>query len=151
MKSKAWLLGAAGLLPFIGLPLIATTGIIDWYLATNSFVAYSAVILSFLGGVHWYDAICGNKSKHQIYVAMLPSILAWLCLAFFPQLMALGLLSLGFLLIMLYDKQVLTLPKESVIWYTKLRMTLRVSSNTDNEITEQQLRRIPRRKSAACN
>ncbi|MFC3095487.1 DUF3429 domain-containing protein [Alteromonas sediminis] len=124
MKNTAWLLGVAGLLPFVGIPLLATTNTIDWYLAAKGFVSYSAVILSFLGGIHWYDAICGNRSKHQIYVAMLPSILGWLCLAFIPQLMALGLLSVGFLLIMLYDKQVLTLPKDKVVWYTKLRMTL---------------------------
>jgi hypothetical protein len=124
MKNRAWSLGLAGLLPFIGLPTLATFGFIDWYTASEGFIAYSGIILSFLGGVHWYDAICGNSSKHQIYVAMLPSIIAWCALFFLPVLMGLGALSLGFLLIMLYDKKVLTLPKESVIWYTKLRMVL---------------------------
>ena len=124
MKNKAWSLGLAGLIPFIGLPMLASLNIIDWYTASKGFISYSGVILSFLGGVHWYDSICGNDSKHQIYIAMLPSILAWSALFLMPEMIALGALSLGFLLIMLYDKQVLTLPKDSVIWYTKLRMVL---------------------------
>lgn len=124
MKNKAWLLGLAGLIPFIFLPLLASVGVIDWYITVSAFVSYSAVILSFLGGIHWYDALCGNASKHQIYVAMLPSIIGWSCLVFVPKLPALGLLSMSFLLIMLYDKQVLSMPKDNVIWYTKLRMVL---------------------------
>lgn len=124
MKNKAWLLGVAGLLPFIGLPLLASLQIVDWYYAARSFVLYSGIILSFLGGIHWYDAISGNPSPHQIYLAMVPSVVAWVCIAFLPQLLAMGMLSVGFLLVMIYDKQVLTLPKQHVIWYTKLRMTL---------------------------
>lgn len=123
-KNTAWYLGSAGLIPFLGLPLLATTQIIDWYTAVEGFRAYSAVILSFLGGPHWYDAICSKRKGHQIFVAMLPSILAWLALFVIPSVVSLGVLSVGFLLLMIYDKRVLTLPKDTVIWYTKLRMML---------------------------
>lgn len=123
-RHTAWMLGIAGLTPFIGLPLLAVLQVLDWYSVLQGFRTYSAVILSFLGGIHWYDAISSNKSGHQIYVSMLPSILAWSALFLLPELLALGVLSVGFLLMMLYDKFALTLPKDIVIWYTKLRMVL---------------------------
>lgn len=124
MKNTAWILGLAGLLPFIGLPALATTGVIPWHRALDGFTAYSAIILSFLGGIHWYDAICSRQKKHQIYIAMLPSLFGWFALFIISGLFSLAFLSIGFLLIMLYDKLALTLPKDDVIWYTKLRMTL---------------------------
>lgn len=123
-KNIAWLLGAAGLIPFIGLPLLATTHMLDWYTALDGFRAYSAVILSFLGGPHWFDAISAKKTGFQIVIAMLPSIVAWAALFIFPPVFSLGVLSLGFLLLMIYEKHVLTLPKDTIIWYTKLRIML---------------------------
>ena len=124
MKNTAWSLGLAGLIPFVGLPLLATLDFISWYDASEKFVLYSAIILSFFGGIHWYDAISSNKNGHQMYIAMLPTIIGWLCLTQTGAHWVLGVLSASYVLMMFYDKQVLTLPKTMVVDYTKLRMTL---------------------------
>lgn len=59
-----------------------------------------------------------------MYIAMLPTIIGWLCLTQAGAHWVLGVLSASYVLMMFYDKQVLTLPKTMVVDYTKLRMTL---------------------------
>ena len=57
MPYSAVLLGIAGLIPFLFLPL---SYVFNWLSLTQSalyFIQYSAVLLSFFGGVHWWDAI----------------------------------------------------------------------------------------------
>lgn len=117
-------LGFAGLLPFIGLNVLAFIDVMPQSLVYLYFTQYSAVLLSFFGGVHWYDSISSKKSGHQMYIAMLPTIVGWLCLTQAGAPWVLGILSISYLLIMFYDKQTLTLPKEMVVAYTKLRMQL---------------------------
>ena len=117
-------LGYAGLVPFIGLNLLTFTEILPQSLVYLYFTQYSAVLLSFFGGIHWYDAISSHKQGHQLYIAMLPTVIGWLCLTQSGAPWVLGALSISYLLIMFYDKQVLTLPKEMVVSYTKLRMQL---------------------------
>ncbi|NVK56038.1 MAG: DUF3429 domain-containing protein [Alteromonadaceae bacterium] len=117
-------LGYAGLLPFIGLNALAFTQILPQALVFLYFTQYSAVLLSFFGGIHWYDAISGNKDGHQKYMAMLPTLIGWVCLMHAGAPWVLATLSVSYLAIMFYDKQVLTLPKELVVEYTRLRMHL---------------------------
>lgn len=124
MHSLIKQLGFAGLLPFIALNVLAVTDLLPQSLTYLYFTQYSAVLLSFFGGVHWYDAISSKKQGHQLYVAMLPTIVGWLCLTQTDAPWVLGILSISYLLMMFYDKQVLTLPKEIVVTYTKLRMQL---------------------------
>ena len=92
--------------------------------AQIAFTQYSAVILSFFGGIHWYQAICEPKNSHQLYVAMLPSISAWLSMLIFDIKITLFVLSVSYLLILMYDKHYLRLPKQLVIGYTKMRLNL---------------------------
>ncbi|MYL23146.1 DUF3429 domain-containing protein [Vreelandella massiliensis] len=127
----AWLLGLAGLLPF-GLTLgVAFLGPMVWQVnAVYGFLYYSAVILSFLGGVHWGAVI--QRTDHErhpgdirrLLIAMLPSLVAW------PALMlnlvtGLWVLMIGFVLIWAYD-----LSREGRLgwpaWYLLLRSVLTV-------------------------
>jgi len=117
-------LGYAGLLPFILLPLLVTTDIINYFYSFQHFVQYSAIILSFFGGVHWYDALQTNRVNHQLYVAMLPSIVGWLGLVFLDGNVLLGVLSCAFIAMLMYDKYTLVMEKTKVIEYTTLRLAL---------------------------
>ncbi|RDV26070.1 DUF3429 domain-containing protein [Alteromonas aestuariivivens] len=117
-------LGFAGLLPFVGLIVAALVGSLPLYEAARYFTQYSAVLLSFFGGVHWLDALQNQRTNHQLYVAMLPTIIGWLCLVFSGDLRSLGVLSLAYVLVLLYDKYVLALPKTLIISYTALRIVL---------------------------
>ncbi|MFC0268711.1 DUF3429 domain-containing protein [Kushneria aurantia] len=126
----AWLLGAAGLIPFIGLAALVMLGDARWQaVALQAFLYYSAVILSFLGGVHWGVAMSLDREgshafNSRLLVAMAPSLLAWPALMLDAQFGLLALM-IGFLLIRLYEAQgdsIARLPA----WYTALRTLLTV-------------------------
>lgn len=124
-RRLAWGLGVAGLIPFAAALALAWWGPIAWQVvATYSFVYYSAVILSFLGGVHWGAAIQNAQegSRRRLVLAMVPSLLAW------PALMmntvsGLWVLLAGFILIGGYD-----MSREGRVgfprWYLMLRAVL---------------------------
>ncbi len=117
-------LGLAGLIPFVFMPLAIT---LDWLAVSQAaryFTQYSAVLLSFFGGIHWWDAINQFRVNHQLYVAMLPTIIGWLCLVFSGSPVVLGVLSLSYLAILVYDKFTLAMPKALIMGYMSLRMAL---------------------------
>ncbi len=126
MPIIAKILGYLGLIPFLFYPLHMLLDL-QWLTSMQAqiaFTQYSAVILSFFGGIHWYQAICEPKNSHQLYVAMLPSISAWLSMLIFDIKITLFVLSVSHLLILMYDKHYLRLPKQLVIGYTKMRLIL---------------------------
>lgn len=124
MQNTAKYLSFAGLLPFIGIPLCIFIGLIDAYLGYLHFAQYSAIILSFFGGIHYLDALQNRRTNHQLFVSMLPSIVAWLALVFLTGTMLLSILSLSYIGILMYDKYVLALDKDILIDYTKMRVML---------------------------
>lgn len=90
-------LGAAGVLPFVVLPLLAMLQPSLRGFALAAFVAYGAVILSFLGGSRWGRALAGGAPASRPLEAVLPSLLGFaaLLLAYRP-VPALSLLAAGF-------------------------------------------------------
>ncbi len=76
----ALVLGLAGLLPFIAGTLGAT--LLQSDLQTRSLLAlsaYAAVILAFLGGVHWGFALSdGRAERARFGLGVLPSLIGWL-------------------------------------------------------------------------
>lgn len=126
MPKQARILGYLGLIPFISLMIhtVLELTILNTVQASMAFVHYSAIILSFFGGVHWYQALTEPKNGHQIYIAMLPSVIGWVALLIFDQKITLFVLSVSYLLILMYDKYYLSLPKDMVINYTKMRLIL---------------------------
>ncbi len=85
-----WWLGYGGLVPFFaltvalllgsGLPLLENVRL-DWWLA-----AYAAIILSFLGAVHWgvalgmQDTLNERELGQLLMFSVVPSVLAWFAL-----------------------------------------------------------------------
>lgn len=124
MKKQFKLLGYAGLLPFILIPIGIILDAISYSQGFTHFVQYSAIILSFFGGIHWFDALNEQRTDHQLYVAMLPSIVAWLSLIFLQAGALLMILSISFIAILMYDKFTLKLSKEVIVEYTYLRVLL---------------------------
>ncbi|MFC0337258.1 Protein of unknown function [Kushneria avicenniae] len=125
-----WLLGIAGLIPFVGLAGVVVLSLPGWQgIALQAFLYYSAVILSFLGGIHWGVAMSlDHESSHhfssRMVVAMAPSLLAWPALMLSPQFSLLALMT-GFLLIRLYEAQSDSVERLPA-WYTSLRTLLTV-------------------------
>src|SRR5690554_4824300 len=75
-------LGFAGLIPFIVLTLFALLDI-HGQLAVAIFSACSALILSFLGGVHWGLSMATTDSdqRRPLQWSVLPSVAGWFVLA----------------------------------------------------------------------
>ena len=97
-------LGWSGLLPFIGALALAALAP-GWHdVALTAFIAYAAVILSFLGGARWGRGLATVVSAYRYGEAVLPSLIGFaaLLLAHRP-LPALALLAGGFLIWLLID------------------------------------------------
>lgn len=95
-------LGWAGVLPFFILALAA--GSREWSdLAAQAFLAYGAVILSFLGGVRWGRALAGGAGTGQFAAAVLPSLWGWLAWLLLPPMPAVVMLAVGFALVAWWD------------------------------------------------
>ncbi|GHE20707.1 DUF3429 domain-containing protein [Halomonas urumqiensis] len=120
-------LGFAGLLPFVGAAMATWLAPVAWQgVAINAFLAYSAVILSFLGGVQWGVAMSWPSSGHDVMarlvVSMAPSLIAWPALMLHP-LSGAWALAAGFVVMRLYE-----LSREGrqplPAWYQRLRTLL---------------------------
>lgn len=134
-ETTGWLLGMAGLIPFISLPLVVLVlgneNAISAPLV-NAFRAYSIIILSFLGGIRWGEAILradqpetqATFDTRSLIVSVVPSLIGWASI-FFPAAPALGLLLIGFCAQGAWDSfsaQSARLPA----WFGKLRIFLTI-------------------------
>lgn len=116
----AVLLGLAGLLPFLGctIGIIAFPSQVPVPNLVHAIIAYGAVILAFLGGVHWGFALEPAPSvvvpghaatdNRRLALGVLPSLLGWAALLVplvSSPLIAIVLLILGFVLTTLAEAQ----------------------------------------------
>lgn len=74
-------LGHAGWLPFVGCALLSLllADPAERHLAQRLLLGYGAIILSFLGGVHWGLAMRAPNGRvmGMLTIAVLPSLLGW--------------------------------------------------------------------------
>ncbi len=126
--SALWL-GGSGALPFIGLAgaTLFFSGPAK-QLAAYALAAYGAVILSFLGGVHWGMAVGsehdpdGGKLSARLAVSVIPSLVGWAGLLIGGPA-GLFILAVAFGAMMLVDLRAARLG-EAPSWYPKLRIPL---------------------------
>jgi hypothetical protein len=123
--AAAWL-GAAGLLPFLGLALAALIlGGAASATALRALLAYGAVILSFLGGIHWGLAIAAPATQRLtawLCLSIIPSLLAWVALLL-PAPAGLLLLAASIAAMLLPDRRA-TASGQAPAWYPALRLPL---------------------------
>lgn len=100
------LLGWSGTLPFV-LAVVAAALMPRWAgLAAAAFVAYGAVILSFLGGARWGRALAGDVGPGRFVEAVLPSLIGFAALLLLhTQWIALALLAAGFAVWLVIDQR----------------------------------------------
>jgi len=125
----ARLLGFAGLIPFLSggvigwlpLALDVQLGVSQWI------IFYAALIVSFLGGVRWGTAMQHNQAERLI-PSVIPSLLAWTCLAL-PSSYAALLLAL---LLALYGAEDIRAARRDEIaqWYAPLRFWLSLGASS---------------------
>ena len=129
----AFLLGIAGAIPFVALCLMTVAGYPDLpFEPKAALLYYGAVILAFLGGIHWGLAMArwvpgdpkGNTTS-QFTISVCPSIvaLAAAMLRDFSLDSGLILLALAFAALATFD-HVAVRQGEAPTWYPKLRWPL---------------------------
>lgn len=98
------LLGWSGTLPFIAAVGVAAVDPNLRPVALMAFIAYGAMILSFLGGTRWGSGLAGGSPPPRFVKSVTPSLLAFaaLLLVHAPA-WSLSLLALGFLVWALID------------------------------------------------
>jgi hypothetical protein len=123
-EKLAKLLGYAGLIPFITFSALSwvENTVIDnpaYYLVT-----YAAIILSFMGAIHWGVAMSvkSERANFQLAISVVPPLLGWLALLL-PIIYGYSLLIVSFIALCLLDREQ---NKQGVFptWYYPMRVIL---------------------------
>ena len=125
----AVLLGYAGLLPFIGGALgvwLTPSGWRPWVL--YALLDYAAVILAFMGAIHWGLAMREERNasaaQQQLALSVVPALFGWLAVASgLPALLSVPVLMLGFALLYFADLRAVHMGLAPA-WYAALRKPL---------------------------
>lgn len=132
MSRAALALGVLGLVPFAGAAALYVFGEPNQRgVALLTLLAYSAAILSFLGGTRWGMEIAARRPPRGWVLALsnVPAIAAWLLLAAgggaqLSEVQALGGFLLAFGLQGFWDVQAKDAPR----WHRRLRLGLTVGA-----------------------
>ena len=125
MPRPALVLGFAGLIPFLaGVGGVWALGYPDFILVLNLTMAYAAVILAFLGAVHWGLALAQEAAGNwrRLVPAVLPALAGWVALML-PNAFGLLLLAIGYAGVFLADRAAIT-ANRAPAWYKALRKPL---------------------------
>lgn len=126
---SALVFGWMGVIPFAafaGANVAAAGDLAAW--AGTALVAYGAAILSFLGGAQWGLAMSrythgSGKQATAFAISVLPALAGFAALLLPGETHALGLLALGFALLLAYDLKTVD-EGRAPIWYRSLRLQL---------------------------
>ena len=126
-SAPAPILGIGGLFPFVGLAITVGYGqAIGRFYALLALSYYGAVILTFVGALHWGYALKRNARGRDAWLqyafSVAPALMAWLSLLF-PVWIALRLQAAGLLLCILFDRRMARLDPLPA-WFFRLRIAL---------------------------
>lgn len=122
-------LGLAGVVPFIALGLLAH---VPWKHQPDihtALITYGAVILSFVGALHWGLAMGrrGTIASRAYFWSVIPALIAWVALMF-PPVGAVPILIVG--LWTHYIQDTLIIPELGAPdWYLPLRLQLTIGAS----------------------
>lgn len=121
-RTAQWL-GYLGALPFVTCAAVAVLaeGTVQAF-GLQALLAYAAVILSFVGALHWTRGLeveAAAAGMRLLAVSVLPALLAWLALLL-PSPEGLLLLAAGFAVLYLFDRRAWATRR----WFLRLRLHL---------------------------
>jgi hypothetical protein len=126
---SAKLLGYGGLIPFVVSSTCQVFHLLPDLPWNTMALSYGAIILSFLGGLHWAFAmtlqeLSPAQKNDRFFWSVIPSLISWSSLAL-PYQYATALLIFGFIAQFIQDiyiKKLASLPA----WYLPLRIQLSI-------------------------
>ena len=121
-RKWALALGYAGVIPVAGLLVLAWSSAAWQPQAVNSATIYAALVLSFLGGIHWGFATSGFASSKHFLISVVPSLWAWSVFAATDFFTILGII-FGLITFLVYEQRCDLLEKYPE-WYLPLRKHL---------------------------
>ena len=125
----ASLMGFGGLIPFFICAGAAHSGVSPWAgLALIVIGIYGAVILSFVGAVHWGLAMAGGRRPVWFVWSVMPALYAWPPIVFMDTGTALLALVPGFLVCWSVDRRA-TEAGLLPAWYMRLRHMLTLGAS----------------------
>lgn len=126
------ILGWSGVLPFalLAVFIAAAQNVPDAIDPKTALINYAAIILSFMGGVHWGMSIGGktiggtttSSQAMRLGLSTVPALVGWLA-TFFPFDIAVSLLTGAFIVLVVYDIWAAT-QEWTPSWYPRLRLQL---------------------------
>ena len=120
----AKLTGYGGLMPFVGCAAIMYAGNTGAsIIALFAIAVYGAVILSFVGAVHWGLTMREDRSPYWYVWSIIPAILGWLSIVLLDIKISLMALAVAFTLAWSVDRQA-SLQGLIPAWYMKMRHIL---------------------------
>ena len=125
-RTVAWL-GYGGLIPFL---VLTPASLLDYHygaLWSDALYAYGAIILSFIGALHWGLAMSlpelSERQRSALFLwSVVPALIAWPAVLFSPPIAA-PLLVFGFIAHYLQDRR-LARQASLAVWYLPLRLRL---------------------------
>jgi len=125
-RTVAWL-GYGGLIPFL---VLTPASLLDYHygaLWSDALYAYGAIILSFIGALHWGLAMSlpelSERQRSALFLwSVVPALIAWPAVLFSPPVAA-PLLVFGFIAHYLQDRR-LARQASLADWYLPLRLRL---------------------------
>ena len=123
-RVAAWL-GYGGLIPFVGSLALCYFGDPGAQrLGIHAMATYAAVILSFIGGIHWGIAtqVRGRQTVAWYVASIMPSLIGWAALLLTPPA-TLGILLLCFTGWYVYERS-MPIGQTFPAWFVRLRLHL---------------------------
>ncbi|MDV6316411.1 DUF3429 domain-containing protein [Idiomarina sp. HP20-50] len=123
-------LGFLGLVPFLASSLAALmhTGTLWGILPLEFLITYGAIILTFLGGTLWGDALHraeSEKTKGSLILSNVFALLAWLTLLLHSPAWSLALQMIGFALLLFFEQKLArSSAMTSYMGYYRIRVLL---------------------------
>lgn len=132
-KKGVLLLGYAGVIPFLIFTLLAFfSDFHSWAIEAN--LAYGAVILTFIGAIHWGLLLRDFSDKSTLLdqttliISILPSVIAWVVLIdYFSAVSSFCILISSFMSMCAFERYK---KLYSSLWYRKMRMQLTYTVST---------------------
>ena len=131
LPTTAWVLGFGGVIPFLVLFLALLPGLTPGFMSSHHvtlmLLAYTAIILSFIGAVHWGVALAmdneegENRSGGHYLYGIVPALIAWFALLLPPNI---ALFVMAGVVMLAYGADALLLFKRLKSDYSILRLYL---------------------------